>query len=128
LKNYRINPHASANNEGIKWLESAVKGPSAIVQTKDSARTPVDDGPTHYSHTVAAKSSPCSRTNAMWSMSRVVSRRDSTVCVDACAEDAQQVYCEDKLGCARGVIWAAAFQISVVLAVAICWELYSLLR
>jgi hypothetical protein len=119
LKDYRLTPCASTHNEGIKWLKSAVKGTSAAVRTKESGRTSVDDGPQPHSH---------ARTKTIWSISRVIASPDSTVCVDTGAEDAQQVYREDKLGCARGAIWAAAFQISVIIAVAICWELYSLLR
>jgi hypothetical protein len=121
MKNYRVTPCASTHNEGIKWFTSPGKGTSATMRTKGPGGTSVHDGPQPYSHTVAAKSAPRERTKTMWSRSPFVASREG-------AEDFQQVYYENKLGCARGVIWAVAFQISVIVAAAICWELYTLLR
>jgi hypothetical protein len=47
---------------------------------------------------------------------------------DVCREDARQDSCENKLACARGLIWAVAFQVSVATAIAIFWKLYSIVR
>jgi hypothetical protein len=37
--------------------------------------------------------------------------------------DAEQLYREDKLGCARGVIWALIFEAGLVIAAVIYWKL-----
>jgi hypothetical protein len=42
--------------------------------------------------------------------------------------DPEQIYCEDKLGCARGVLWAVVFQVGTLVAIAVVWALRSLLR
>jgi hypothetical protein len=42
--------------------------------------------------------------------------------------DPEQIYCEDKLGCARGVVWAFVFQAGILIAIAIVWALHSFLR
>ena len=43
--------------------------------------------------------------------------------VDGCSVDAKQLYREDKLGCARGVVWALVFEAGVVIAALIYWKL-----
>jgi len=43
--------------------------------------------------------------------------------VDGCSVDAQQLYREDKLGCARGVVWALIFEAGLVIAALIYWKL-----
>ena len=43
--------------------------------------------------------------------------------VDGCSVDAKQLYREDKLGCARGVIWALIFEAGLVIAALIYWKL-----
>jgi hypothetical protein len=43
--------------------------------------------------------------------------------VDGCSVDAEQLYREDKLGCARGVIWALIFEAGLVIAAVIYWKL-----
>jgi hypothetical protein len=42
---------------------------------------------------------------------------------DVCPDEPEQLYYEDKLGCARGVLFAFAFQAALVAAVALCWKL-----
>jgi hypothetical protein len=42
--------------------------------------------------------------------------------------DPEQIYCEDKLGCARGVLWAVVFQVGMLIAIAVVWTLRSHLR
>jgi hypothetical protein len=42
--------------------------------------------------------------------------------------DSEQIYSEDKLGCARGVLWAVVFQVGTLIAIAVVWTLRSLLR
>ena len=54
----------------------------------------------------------------------IVSMRTALVC----SEDRERLYREDKLGCARGVFWVLVFQVVTVVAVAVCWSLYILLR
>jgi hypothetical protein len=34
-----------------------------------------------------------------------------------------QVYYEDKLGCARGIVFAFAFQAALLVVAAVCWKL-----
>jgi hypothetical protein len=43
--------------------------------------------------------------------------------VDGCSVDAEQLYREDKLGCARGVVWALIFEAGLVIAALIYWKL-----
>ncbi len=37
--------------------------------------------------------------------------------------DPELLYNEDKLGCARGVVWALVFEAAVIAAIAFCWKL-----
>jgi hypothetical protein len=58
---------------------------------------------------------------------RIVRRAESIVALnvaDVCADDPEQLYYEDKLGCARGVVFALAFQAALVVALALCWKLF----
>jgi hypothetical protein len=48
--------------------------------------------------------------------------------VDASLVDPEQLYDEDTLGCARGVVWAVVFQAALVIAVAVGWKLHFFLR
>jgi hypothetical protein len=43
--------------------------------------------------------------------------------IDGCSVDAKQLYREDKLGCARGVVWALVFEAGLVVAALIYWKL-----
>jgi hypothetical protein len=43
--------------------------------------------------------------------------------IDGCSVDAKQLYREDKLGCARGVVWALVFEAGLVIAALIYWKL-----
>jgi hypothetical protein len=43
--------------------------------------------------------------------------------VDGTVLDAEQLYREDKLGCARGVVWALVFEAGLVVAALIYWKL-----
>jgi hypothetical protein len=40
----------------------------------------------------------------------------------ASSVDWEQMESEDRLGCARGVVWAIVFEVAVVLAVAVYWK------
>jgi hypothetical protein len=42
--------------------------------------------------------------------------------------DPELLYSEDKLGCARGVIWAFVFEAAIITAIAIFWKLRFSLR
>ena len=42
--------------------------------------------------------------------------------------DPEQIYCEGKLGCARGVLWALVFQVGILIAIAAYCTLHYLLR
>ncbi len=48
--------------------------------------------------------------------------------IDGCSVDAKQLYREDKLGCARGVIWALVFEAGLVVAALIYWKLHLFAR
>ena len=57
---------------------------------------------------------------------RIVRRAESIVSLnvaDVCADNPDQLYYEDKLGCARGVVFAFAFQAVLVVVAAVCWKL-----
>jgi hypothetical protein len=58
---------------------------------------------------------------------RIVRKETSIVSInvaDVCTDDPEQLYYEDKLGCARGVLFAFAFQAALVVAAAVCWKLF----
>ena len=58
---------------------------------------------------------------------RIVRKAESIVSLnvaDVCEDNPDQVYYEDKLGCARGIVFALAFQAALVGAVALCWKLF----
>jgi hypothetical protein len=57
---------------------------------------------------------------------RIVRRAESIVSLnvaDVCEDNPDQLYYEDKLGCARGIVFALALQVALVAAVALCWKL-----
>jgi len=39
------------------------------------------------------------------------------------SDNPDQLYYEDKLGCARGIVFAFAFQAVLLLVAALCWKL-----
>jgi hypothetical protein len=47
---------------------------------------------------------------------------DATACV--CSDVWAQVESEDKLGCARGVVWAIIFEAVLAAAGMICWKFH----
>src|ERR1700733_5777863 len=49
--------------------------------------------------------------------------KTSLYVVDGSVVDAEQLYREDKLGCARGVVWALIFEAGLVVAALIYWKL-----
>ena len=58
---------------------------------------------------------------------RIVRKAESIVSLnvaDVCEDNPDQVYYEDKLGCARGIVFALAFQAALVGVVAFCWKLF----
>ena len=58
---------------------------------------------------------------------KIVRRADSIVALnvaDVSSTNPEEVYYEDKLGCARGVVFAVAFQAALVVLIAVCWKLF----
>jgi hypothetical protein len=58
---------------------------------------------------------------------RIIRKEASIVSInvaDVCTDDPEKLYYEDKLGCARGVLFAFAFQAALVVAAAVCWKLF----
>lgn len=58
---------------------------------------------------------------------RIVRRAESIVALkvaDVCTDDPEQLYYEDKLGCARGIVYAFAFQGVLAAIVILCWKLF----
>ena len=47
---------------------------------------------------------------------------------DVCPADLEHLYPEDKLGCARGVLWALVFEAGVVIAALVYWKLHLFAR
>jgi hypothetical protein len=43
---------------------------------------------------------------------------------DVCPADLEHLYPEDKLGCARGVLWALVFEAGLVIAALVYWKLH----
>jgi hypothetical protein len=57
---------------------------------------------------------------------RIVRRADSIVSLnvaDVCTDNPEQLYYEDKLGCARGILFAIAFQVVLAGVAVLCWKL-----
>jgi len=57
---------------------------------------------------------------------RIVRKAESIVSLnvaDVCEDNPEQPYYEDKLGCARGIVFALAFQAALVVVIALCWKL-----
>jgi hypothetical protein len=58
---------------------------------------------------------------------KIVRRANSIVSLnvaDVSSTSPDEPYYEDKLGCARGVVFAVAFQAALVVIVAVCWKLF----
>jgi hypothetical protein len=58
---------------------------------------------------------------------KIVRRANSIVALnvaDVSSTNPEEVYYEDKLGCARGVVFAVAFQAALVVLIAVCWKLF----
>ena len=58
---------------------------------------------------------------------RIVRKAESIVSLnvaDVCTDNPEQIYYEDKLGCARGIVYALAFQGTVVAVATLCWKLF----
>jgi hypothetical protein len=47
---------------------------------------------------------------------------------NVCSVDPEQLYSEDRLGCARGMVWAFGFQAVLLIAIGAYWMLRFLLR
>jgi hypothetical protein len=63
---------------------------------------------------------------AMKSELRIVRREDSIVSLnvaEVCQDNPEQTYTEDKLGCARGIVFAFAFQGLLLGIGSVCWRL-----
>jgi hypothetical protein len=59
---------------------------------------------------------------------RIVRKEESIVSLnvaDVCTDDPEQIYYEDKLGCARGIVFAFAFQAALVAAAVLCWRIFA---
>jgi hypothetical protein len=58
---------------------------------------------------------------------RIVRKDESIVSLnvaDVCSDDPEQIYYEDKLGCARGIVFAFAFQAALVTVAVLCWRIF----
>jgi hypothetical protein len=58
---------------------------------------------------------------------RIVRKEESIVSLnvaDVCSDDPEQIYYEDKLGCARGIVFAFGFQAALVAVVVLCWKIF----
>jgi len=128
LQNYRLKPYASTDEGRFADPMNAVERTSTTVRTEGFAHTSMDKLLEPYSHTMGSQAALGLRGQPIWSMSGGVQGRDSVVCRDAADARTGEVYYESKLACARGLIWATVLQISAAVGIAVCWELYSLLR
>ena len=58
---------------------------------------------------------------------RIVRKAESIVSLnvaDVCIDDPEQLYYEDKLGCARGIVFAFTFQAALVAVAGVCWKIF----
>ncbi len=59
---------------------------------------------------------------------KIVRRANAIVSLnvaDVSSTNPEEVYYEDKLGCARGVVFAVAFRQRWVVLFAVCWKLFA---
>jgi hypothetical protein len=47
---------------------------------------------------------------------------------DVCPAELEHLYPEDRLGCARGVLWALVFEVGLVIAALVYWKLHLFAR
>jgi hypothetical protein len=47
---------------------------------------------------------------------------------DVCPAELEHLYPEDRLGCARGVLWALVFEAGLVIAALVYWKLHLFAR
>jgi hypothetical protein len=47
---------------------------------------------------------------------------------DVCPADLEHLYPEERLGCARGVLWALVFEAGLVIVALVYWKLHHLAR
>ena len=58
---------------------------------------------------------------------RIVRKAEGIISVnvaEVCSDNSEELYYEDKLGCARGVVFALGFQGALIVAAAVCWKLF----
>jgi hypothetical protein len=58
---------------------------------------------------------------------RVVRKAENIVSLNVAevfSDNPEQLYYEDKLGCARGVVFALIFQAGLVAVAALCWKIF----
>jgi hypothetical protein len=70
---------------------------------------------------------PVSAEQAMRPELRIVRKADNIVSVNVAevySDNPEEMYYEDKLGCARGVVFALGFQGALVVAAAVCYKLF----
>jgi len=82
---------------------------------------------TERGHTMGIQAFPNLAEQSMRPELRIVRRAESIVSLnvaEVCSDDPEQLYYEDKLGCARGVVFAFAFQAVLVVVIAVCWRLF----
>jgi hypothetical protein len=129
LENYHLKQCDTTQNASVTDFKSAVEGTPTRLRTADFVLTP-DNARQPYPQALRIQTAPSPGAQPVGPMShdgraRCIVSMDVT---DLRVDDDQQVYGENRLGCSRGMIWATVFQISVAIAIAICWRLYLLLR
>jgi hypothetical protein len=126
LENYRIKQCDSTQNASVTNFNGAVEGTPTRLRTADLVLTPVDNARQPYPQALRIQTGA----QPVGPMSHDGPAR-CIVCMDVTdlrVDDDQQIYWEIHPGCSRGMVWATVFQISVAIAIGICWRLYLLLR
>ena len=130
MENYRLKQCDSTHNAKVKNFKCALEGTPTRLRTADLVLTPVDNAWQPYPQALRIQTSPSPGAQPVGPISHD-GRARCIVCMDVTdlrVDDDQRVYWENRPGCTRGLIWASVFQISVAIAIGICWGLWLLLR
>ena len=131
MENCRLRPGSSMDDVQIASLNKAAEGKTSDVRAEEVPRELIDDRLRSRAHDLGIQALPLVADRSMRLELHIVPRSEplvSAYTADIAFDDPEQLYGEDPLGCARGVVFAFAFQVALVIAVAVLWRLRLFLR
>jgi hypothetical protein len=127
MKDYCLRPTSLTDVEGLASFNNAVDGGSSETLAPDVARELIDYGLHPGVPRTGNQASADPAKQSMRSELRVVLRGKCIAfvrVVDLCSDDPETLYYENPSGCVRGVLFALALQVALIIAA--CWVLSSL--